>query len=384
MIGQMTAGPGQVAASLLWAACRPEPDTHGVRAAVAQGADLDFTADVALAQRVAPLLVRALNDAGLEFSEEPWYKNIDADAQRCRAQAVLVRPRMADTLLEPLAAAGLEPLFFKGAALAPRYPAPGLRPMDDIDFVLPAEQHPVALEVLRRAGWRLGTPRPGPHHEVGLVHPEMPGLPIELHHAFSTWRRRSSGVSTDELWRNRRPCRLADGPAFCLPPEHELIAVVAHAARPPNVFGRLLWFVDIAAIASTPVDWDAVGRLADAARCRTAVAVALTQAARLGVDSPAWLRQPLARGTRLAALEPLLSADWPTAEPDPATRYRLGYALVDDRRLQLTFFAGEASASGVAAIPVRAAAIATRAVRRWWQLRRRASDGQELEQPIKP
>jgi hypothetical protein len=357
-------------------------------AAIAAGADLGFAGDIALAQRVAPLLARALERAGLEYPGEPWYDNMKADANRCRAQAVLVRPRLAETLLEPLAAAGLEPLFFKGASIAPLYPAPGLRPMDDIDLVLPPEQHPAALEVLKQAGWLRGAVGPGIHHEVGLRHPGLPGLPIEVHHAFATWRRRSSGVTAQSLWRQRQPCRIADGPAFCLPPEYELIAVAAHAARPPNIFGRLLWSVDIAVIAAAPLDWDLVNALADAARCRTAVAVALAHASRLGVNVPVGLRRPIATGARLAALEPVLAVEWPAAEPDPATRQRIGYALMDDRRYQLTFFVGAATADGLAGAPWRAAMSGGRAIRRWWRLRGRlhagSSTGHDFEQPVQP
>jgi hypothetical protein len=360
-----------------------------MRAAIDDGADLALAADVALGQRVAPLLSRALAAADLKYPDASWYRRIQADAARCRAQAVLVQPRIADTVLDPLAGAGFEALVFKGAALATRYPAPGLRPMDDIDLILPKDQHRAALETLRRRGWRQLPLTPGKHHEIALTHPAMPGLPIELHHSFATWRERSSGVTTDDLWHNRRPCRIADTAAFCLPPEHELIAVAAHAARPTNVFGRLLWSVDVAVIVqSASMDWDLVRQLAAAWQCRIGLAVALTQAARLGVDTPEALRQPPAAGTRLAALAPVLSVEWPIAGPDASSRHQLGYALMDDRRRQITFFAGTATEKGIAQTPFRATAIGARAIRRWWQLRARrrrlASAGKALEQSVHP
>src|SRR5581483_6622361 len=48
-------------ASLLWAACRPVPDADGVRQALDAGADLASASQLALSQRVAPLLWRALH-----------------------------------------------------------------------------------------------------------------------------------------------------------------------------------------------------------------------------------------------------------------------------------------------------------------------------------
>jgi hypothetical protein len=307
--------------------------------------------------------------------DERWRSLLDRDVARCRAQAVLLRPRIAELLLQPLSNAGVEPLVFKGAALADRYPGPGLRPMDDIDAILPAGQHGEALDVLRAAGWHALPLTPGEHHEIVLRHPALPGLPLELHHAFATWRERSSGVDSDELWQQRQPCRIEGASTFCLAPELELIAIAAHAARPRNVFRRLVWSLDVAVIISaalatgTAIDWARVAALADDWRCRTAVAVSLVHARLLGVDSPPDLRRISATGARRATLASVLADDWPTREPDAGVRHRLGYALMDDRRDQLTYFVGDATARGIAIAPFRAAAMGGRAVFRWWQLR---------------
>ena len=66
----------------------------------------------------------------------------------------------------------------KGAALAGRYPEPGLRPMDDVDILVPRPQHDSALRRLEAAGWRR-VDIPGRHHETVLTHAEVPGLPLE-------------------------------------------------------------------------------------------------------------------------------------------------------------------------------------------------------------
>ena len=60
-----------------------------------------------------------------------------------------------------------------------------------------------ALRVLQTRGWERRD-RPGPHHEIVLAHPDVPGLPIELHRAFATWSTRVSRLSARALWDGRQ------------------------------------------------------------------------------------------------------------------------------------------------------------------------------------
>src|SRR5581483_2683577 len=360
-------------ASLLWAACRPVPDADGVRRALAAGADLASASQVALSQRVAPLLWRALH--GIDAVEgrlgEDWATPLSRDASRCKAHAFLVLPQVAERALKPLASEGLTPLVFKGGALADRYPDAGLRPMDDVDLVLPPEQLDAGVSTLERAGWSVVPVRRGTHHEVILTHPALPGLPVEMHRALATWRERSNWLSTGDLWQWRTPGSVWDAPAFVLPVEEEIVALAAHAAKPFHVFDRLLWAVDITVVIGAAesgpngVDWERVARIADRARCRTALAVALSQAQRLGASSPAALRTSPARGARERALEPVLSAEWPVIPRTWSVLTRLRYALVDDWRQRVTLLAGQILRYGAAEAPRNAVDLSRRGVRRW-------------------
>ena len=66
-------------------------------------------------------------------------------------EAVLLIPRALALAVRPLTDAGLEPVVFKGPAVAARYPKPGLRPMEDIDLLLPrAAPRPRPGRVARR------------------------------------------------------------------------------------------------------------------------------------------------------------------------------------------------------------------------------------------
>lgn len=367
-------------ASLLWAACRPAPDVDGVRRALDEGASLERAAEVAIIQRVSPLLWRALQATGTVSDEGPsWVDGIKRDVSRCQAHALLVLPQLAPSALAPLTAAGLTPLVYKGAALAARYPAPGTRPMDDVDLILPRDDVPAGVAVLERAGWRTVPPRPGSHHhEVILVHESLPGLPIELHRALADWRERSNRLTTLDLWTWGRPGEVLGQPALRLPPEEEIVTLAAHAAKPFHVFDRLIWAVDIAvaigaaADAGQPIDWDRVDELARGARCRTALAVALSQAARLGAPSPERLRNCPAIDARGQALVPVLSTEWPLMDRGWSTRTRLRYALVDDWRQRLTLFAAQLLEGGPATVPRNAWGIGSRGVKRWVRLRQQA------------
>lgn len=313
------------AAGLCWVAGRRTPAPEDVARFAAQ-TDLEFLADVAITQRFSPMLARALRAAAM-----PVPPSLDADAARCAAQARLLFPSLDGLLFAPLRAAGFEPLLIKGVTLAERYPSVGLRPMDDIDMVLPATDIHRAVLTLRNAGW-IRVVVPQEEHEVHLVHPQLPGLPVDLHREMERSRDRTSRLTTEQLWEARRPATVQGATAFVLPPELELVMLSAHAAKPFHSFGRLIWAIDVAmAITSgDAIDWELVERHADSARLRTALAVMLTQAERLGADSPAKLRALPDNAQRREALAAVVSADWPITPRDAETRWNLRYSAVDD------------------------------------------------------
>lgn len=351
--------------------------------AVRAGADLEAASHAALEQRVSPLLWRALEAAQIPTSVNAasWLDDLRDDAMRCRAQALLLQPRFASVALSPLHDAGLEPLVVKGAALAERYPGPGLRPMDDVDLILPAAQHRSAVRALEEAGWRVAQKADSVHHETALVHPGLPGLPVELHRELATWRERTSGLTIDQLWQRKRPVTIHGAPAFGLDPEDELVMLVTHAGKPYHFFGRLIWIVDVAVLIQDaagrgrPIDWDRVELESRRSGAETMLAVALVQAARLGADSPHHLRRPHADGVRRRALEPLFEHDWPVLERDATVAQRLRYAVIDGRARRASLFVGQVLAGGIVQAPAQFVNLTLRAARRWWQLR--GSDGSD-------
>lgn len=348
-------------ARLLWAAARPALALDEVRAALANGADVDRASVVALGQHLGPLLHRALTAAGT--TPPPA---LVRDTARCHAQSRMVLPTVGEFVLAPLAAAGVQAVIIKGAALASRYPDPGLRPMDDIDLLAPPQQFEQARTVLLQAGWRLPAKQGLARHETTLTHPSVSGLAVDLHGAWATWRSRSNRLSTDALWTARREVPLFGSTAYVLPPEEELVMLTAHAAKPFHNFDRLIWIADLVVVAGNAgFDWERAARLARDARCRVALAVGLTQAQRLGLESPDELRALDPRKQR--QLAPLLREDWPVVARTPLLRDRARYAVVDDARSAINVAIGEGLGSGVRAMPFRTLRVMKRGARRAWR-----------------
>lgn len=360
---------------LLWAACRLDPDYDGCEEARRLGADLALAARTAVAQRVSPLLWRATKQWATPDDE--WSATLRDDWTRCRAQALIVRPRLRSELLEPLVAAGVEPLVIKGAALAGRYPEPGLRPMDDVDVVVRPDAHRVAAETLIRAGWEV-TRRQGPSYSLSLAHPALPGLPVDLHLDLAAGADQVFRFTAADLWQTAQAGSLFGVRVLLPTPESELLLIATHAGKPFHNFDRLLWAVDAAAVIGgrtsqgESIDWIRLEELSRRAAARSALAVLLAQAGRLGADSPAALRRFHGAVARQRALNPLVSLTWPLEPRDISQRQRLTYAVIDDPWLRLRRLLHEINRKGLVRAPDRAVVVAWRILLRVLRLRRTA------------
>lgn len=359
-------------AQLLWASCALEPEADSI-ADLVDVADLEVAVQAAIIHRVGPLLWRGLSLAGRLDAIAPGPRDqLAQEVDLRRLQASLLLPRAVATAVEPLTAVGFEPVIFKGPALAARYPDPGLRPMDDIDVVLAPDEHDEAVVALRGAGWQAVDRNDAhEHYDTVLYHPGVPDLALELHRGLGGWREWSCRLTSVELWRERSPLDLFGTVAYGIPPELELVALAAHAGKPFHTFSRLVWSVDLAVVVATAgdgLDWDDVARRTERAGCPTAVAIGLRHARRLGAEVPDELLGLPASRVRRAALEPLLSDEWPVAA-SADTFHRLRYALPDGRRNQLQVALREITGAGPAKAPQAAVAELGRAVRRVAQWR---------------
>jgi hypothetical protein len=329
-------GAAEQTATLLWEACRRNPDPAGVRRALAAGADTAWAVRAASDQRVGALLWRALDAAGSLDALGPHRATLGNLADAFRMEAVLLLPRAVALAVRPLTDAGLEPVVFKGPAVAARYPEPGLRPMDDIDLLLPRADHQHALEALRRAGWQVTRPGTGGHYDTVLSHREIPSFLLEVHYGLEEASERATALDSDRLWELRQPLECAGTSAFGLPPAEEIVVLATHAGKPHHRFVRLVWMADLAMIVGhaerhdITIDWDRVLHVARAARCVPVVGAALSMARRAGLDAPVGLFPLPTRGHRGDSVRRLLSVTWPLCQSD-LTDYQFNYALTDGR-----------------------------------------------------
>jgi putative nucleotidyltransferase-like protein len=321
-------------ARLLWEACRRDPDSSAVRRALTGGADTALAVAASVEHRIGPLLWRALGAAGARDQLGPEGAVLGSMADTLRMEAQLLIPRAVALAVGPLTDAGLEPVVFKGPAVAGRYPEPGLRPMEDIDLLLPRADHGRALDALRAVGWEVARPAGGDRYDTVLTHGEVPSLALELHYGLEGRSQRVTALDPAALWARRQARDCAGTPAFALAPADELVVLAAHAGKPHHGFVRLVWTADLAMLVGdaagrgVAVDWGRVRAVAEAARCVTVVAAALALARRAGVEAPPDLFPLPRRGRRGAALERLLSVTWPLTHLE-LPGYELNYALTD-------------------------------------------------------
>jgi len=138
------------------------------------------------AQGLGPLVYHHLKAAGVDWP---------ASAKR-DLQSLYVRHRHANAvkmaalaeILAAFEAAGIEALALKGAALAALiYPEPGLRPMRDLDVLVPPAQARHAQTVLGQLGFTAPVPPPGArlpdkHLEAATRRQEGLTVTVEVHH----------------------------------------------------------------------------------------------------------------------------------------------------------------------------------------------------------
>lgn len=339
-------------ADMLWAAGRPEPDAAAVAAAAASldpDDDGPHLAAMAAAHRMSGLLWRALEGTGSTAVLGPAAPEVAALTLALRAQASLVVPRALTLAVAPLQAEGLQPVVLKGPALAVRYPEAGLRPMDDIDLLLPRSQHARALRSLEREGWCVQRGSARDRYDTVLVHPAVPSLPLELHYGLQAFYERATLVDADQLWRRRRPLTIGGTSAHVPRVEDELLMLAAHAGKPFHTYVRLIWAIDLAVVIGRQesrigIDWDLIGHQARRWRCRTALFAGLVLAGRLGAEvPPATIEDLRPRGPRWQAriLDTITDMRWPVTVSEGST-FHLRFALADTIWRRFALLAGAA------------------------------------------
>ena len=216
--------------------------------------DLDGDFDLATF-RLLPLLYDNLRRLGIKHPllgrlkgayRLVWYKNHKLFDD--------MRPVMAT-----LSQAGIRTMLLKGAPLVfNTYGSHALRPMSDIDVLVPTEQVPRAIEVLSGAGWRPFSPTSSDffryRHSLCLIDADECELDLHWHCLFEL-----SGPGDDDfLWSSARPFDFNGIATLAPDPTRHLILTILHGLR-WNPAPPIRWIPDAMAILRGCADemaWD--------------------------------------------------------------------------------------------------------------------------------
>lgn len=295
---------------MAWAAREP-PDAAWVAWLAAQG----LAAFACYRLRAAGVLSRLPAAAQAALRGAFYGAAGDAELHDRELAAVLVG----------LAAAGVTPVVFKGAALAhTAYPDPACRPMGDLDLWAAADEMPRAQAALEALGYvqYVKPHRPAAFQaqaegEIQLCGRTPGSGLVELHWGIfpGEWLRRTAAVEHTEIYARAVPAALVGQPVQILATEDAMLQLAIHLAITHQFAASAVrGLMDIALLArSEPVDWTLVVQRAAAWRVGVATWQALALARTLiGLEEA---------GPAIAALTP------------PAGRRALLRLLVNERSL---------------------------------------------------
>ena len=212
---------------------------------------------------IGPLLHHALAGRPDAAALHPRLRGYLADQHRLSGERVALLLGELAELLRACCAAGIPVLPLKGALLATHYyPAPGLRPMNDLDLLARPEDEPRLLGVLEQLGYQLIArswkhvmlARPdgrGPVVSWQGEHPANPrSLDLHLRLGEQFW-----GLHYDltaSTWEHAHPGVLLEAEALLMSPVALLHHLAVHASSDTIARRlRLLHLHDIALVART-------------------------------------------------------------------------------------------------------------------------------------
>jgi hypothetical protein len=151
------------------------------------------------------------------------------------------------------------------------YPDIGLRPMADLDLLLPASKFPLAVGIAKSSGYVQTVPEASPglrellNHEIYLKKFAVPFTNLELHHSLVADRTYTYAVTVDWFWNQTellvgQASNVRSENLFMLSPTAQVMYASAHAMLQHG--GRnttLRWYYDLDRLLRVYVkriDWD--------------------------------------------------------------------------------------------------------------------------------
>jgi hypothetical protein len=292
----------------------------------------EAAAACAFSEGLAPLLYAQLSPTDLWPAISPGVRDALALAYEGSAIRSAVLFTALEELLGRLNRAGVPVLLLKGAALAGvLYGDPALRPMRDLDLLVPETEAGHALAVLAACGYTAthAEARPGSRlaweNELLLSKPGVIGIAVELH-----WRPFDAPfyqqrLRADWFWATATPVAVGAARALTLGPEAQFLYLAGHLMLHHRGQG-LRWWLDLAELlrhARGALDWQTLLARAEA----DALVIPLQEAlaALVGV----W-------GVRIA---PEILAQAAALQPSAAERRAYGHLTAAQRPVAQRFWA---------------------------------------------
>lgn len=213
--------------------------------------DWSYLTATAEAHRIAPLLCRHLSAHGWEAVPEAAQARLDTVARAAALQGLQALAELGP-ILSAADRAGLPVLPLKGAALIEQvYAGSCVRPMVDIDLLVPRDALPAAEEVLRGLGYAPFFP-PAPVGDplvrsTGALQFARAGAAFSLDVQWdlaSRTLRLLFPVDTEGVWQRSRPMAVAGSPTRTMAGEDLLLYLMMHLFR--HGAQTLLGFCDVA------------------------------------------------------------------------------------------------------------------------------------------
>jgi hypothetical protein len=154
--------------------------------------------------------------------------------------------------------AGIKVVALKGVSFALTvYPSIALRPMGDMDLLVPKEKLADAIEVAKSFDYRNAAPDASPglsnllNHEIQLQKNGGQSIMLELHHSLVGVKAYSYAVPVGWFWEQTEPLKPSSskmffGNLFMLTPEAQVLFAAGHAMlQHGRQFSPMRWFYDL-------------------------------------------------------------------------------------------------------------------------------------------
>ncbi|MDB4521786.1 nucleotidyltransferase family protein [Gammaproteobacteria bacterium] len=241
-----------------------EQDKELLRNAIKTFDDWDSLVTEAENYSVAPLLFTSLHDSGIEIPARAK-RQLFALIQRHR-WANDARAKALNQITNACLEHSIQLIVLKGSFLAHSiYPDPSLRPMSDIDVLVPPDKAYEVIQILRDLGYsapeHAGSQYMNEHHHLPGAHIARDGqtILVEVHHDALSGDTDAS-ITTNNLTAPIQEFTINGARHFALGHQDQLRHLYHHMSEPASRL-KLMWCVDIAFYAShfaNEIDWQAL------------------------------------------------------------------------------------------------------------------------------